>query len=144
MGSTLHPRSNLQYSLNCWKLKLLAKSFERALPLSFSPLSYFLSFSIQKFRERSVIEKDLPSHVPGYHCKWVNFGCFAKAWHGKFFPSGFLLFLELKGANEYYSFPKDQERTTLPSTTSDQQRARFKRKNICKPNGGTRWCELES
>ena len=37
-----------------------------------------------------------------------------------------------------------QEHTTLPSTTSDRQRARAKRKNVCKSNGLTRWCNLES
>ena len=39
---------------------------------------------------------------------------------------------------------KNQEPTTLPSTTSDRQRARVKRKNICKSKGVTRWRELES
>ena len=98
----------------------------------------------EDFRERSLTEKDLRSHVPAYHCKWVIFGFFAKTWHGKFFYLGLLLFLELQVPNENYSFPKDQERTTLPSTTSDRQRAGLKSKNVCKPNGGTRWRELES
>ena len=68
-------------------------------------------------------------HVPAY--LWVNFGSFAKACHGKSFYSGFLLFLEQQGKHEYNSLTKNQERTTLPSTTSDRQRARVKRKNVC-------------
>ena len=62
----------------------------------------------------------------------INFGSFAKACHIKSFYSAFLLFLEQQGAHEYYSLTKNQERTTLPSTTSDWQRARVKRKNVCK------------
>ena len=69
-------------------------------------------------------------HVPAY--RWVNFGSFAKAFHGKSFYSGFLLILEQQLAHKYYSLTKNQERTTLPSTTSDRQRARVKRKNVCK------------
>ena len=69
-------------------------------------------------------------HVPAY--RWVNFGSFAKACHGKSLYSGFLLFLEQQRAHKYYSLTKNQERTTLPSTTSDRQRARVKRKNVCK------------
>ena len=69
-------------------------------------------------------------HVPAYG--WVNFGSFPKACHGKSFYSGFLLFLEQQGEHEYYSLTKNQERTTLPSTTSDRQRARVKRKTVCK------------
>ena len=69
-------------------------------------------------------------HLPAY--RWVNFGSFAKTCHGKSFYSGFLLFLEQQGENEYYSLTINQERTTLPSTTSDRQRARVKRKNVCK------------
>ena len=56
--------------------------------------------------------------------RWVNFGSFAKACHGKSFYSGFLLFLEQQRAHKYYSLIKNQERTTFPSTTSDRQRAR--------------------
>ena len=41
-------------------------------------------------------------------------------------------------------FDKNQEHTTFPSTTSNRQRARAKRKNLCKSNGMTRWCEKES
>ena len=70
------------------------------------------------------------AHVPAYG--WVNFGSFAKACHGKSFYSGFLFFLEQPRAHKYYSLTKNQERTTLPSTTSDRQRARVKRKNVCK------------
>ena len=44
--------------------------------------------------------------VPADHCRWVNFGSFAKAWHGNFFYSSFLLFLEQQGAQEYYSVTK--------------------------------------
>ena len=51
-----------------------------------------------------------------------QFRVFAKACNGKFFHKGFLLFLEQQGAHEYYSLTKDQERTTLPSTTSDRQK----------------------
>ena len=69
-------------------------------------------------------------HVPAY--RWVNFGSFAKACHGKSYYSGFLFFLEQQWAHKYYSLTKNQERTTLPSTTSDRQRARVKRKNVCK------------
>ena len=50
----------------------------------------------------------------------------------RFLATGFLLFLEQQGEHEYYSLTKNQERTTLPSTTSDRQRARVKRKNVCK------------
>ena len=76
--------------------------------------------------------------------RWVNFGFFAKACHGKSFCSGFLLFLEQQGTHEYYSLTNIQRHATLPSTTSDRQRARLKRKNMCKSNGVTRWRELES
>ena len=69
-------------------------------------------------------------HVPAY--RWVNFGSFAKACHGKSFYSGFLLFREQQRAHKYYSLTKNQERTILPSTTSDRQTARVKRKNVCK------------
>ena len=69
-------------------------------------------------------------HVPAY--RWVIFGSFAKACHGKSFYSGFLFFLEQQGANEYCSLTNNQERTTLPSTTSVRQRARVKRKNVRK------------
>ena len=48
------------------------------------------------------------------------------------FTRGFLLFLEQQGEHDYYSLTKNQERTTLPSTTSDRQRARVKHKNVCK------------
>ena len=67
-------------------------------------------------------------HVTAY--RWVNFGSFAKACHGKSFYSGFLFFLEQQQAHKYNSLTKNQERTTLPSTTSDRQRARVKRKNV--------------
>ena len=70
------------------------------------------------------------AHVPAY--RWVNFGSFAKACHGKSFYSGFLLFLEQQRPHKFYSLTKNQERTTLPSTTSDRQRARVKCKNVCK------------
>ena len=69
-------------------------------------------------------------HVQAY--RWVNFGSFAKACHGKYFYSGFLLFLEQQRAHKFYSLTKYQECTTLPSTTRDGQRARVKRKNVCK------------
>ena len=80
--------------------------------------------------------------VPAY--RWVNFGSFAKACPGKFFFSAFLLFLEQQGAHEYCSLTKNQELTTLPSTTSDRQIARVKRNSVCKSSGVTRWRELES
>ena len=59
---------------------------------------------------------------------------------------GVLLFLERQGACEYYSLTKkkNHEHTTLPSTTSDRQRARVKRKNVCKWNGVTRRRDFES
>ena len=67
--------------------------------------------------------------------RWINFVSFAKACHGKSFYSGFLLFLEQQGEHEYYDLTKkNQEHTALPSTTSDRQRARVKRKNVCKSN----------
>ena len=48
-------------------------------------------------------------------------------------------------AHGHYSLTKNQEPTTLPSTTSDRQRARVKRKkNVCKSKGVLRWRELES
>ena len=53
---------------------------------------------------------------------------------------GFLLFLEQQ---RHTSTTKYQERTILPSTTSNRQRARVKRKNVCKSNSATRWRELE-
>ena len=37
-----------------------------------------------------------------------------------------------------------REYTRFSSNTSDRQRARVKRKNVCKSNGVTRWRELES
>ena len=42
--------------------------------------------------------------VPAY--RWVNFGSFAKACHGKSFHSGFWLFLEQQRAHKYYSLTK--------------------------------------
>ena len=80
-------------------------------------------------------------HVPAY--RLVSFGSFAKACDGKSFHSGFLLFLEQQRAHGYYSLT-NQEGTTLPSTTSDRQRARVKRKNVRKSKAETRWRELES
>ena len=40
------------------------------------------------------------------HCRWVNFGYFAKACRRKFMCSGFLLFMEQQGAHKYYSLTK--------------------------------------
>ena len=71
-------------------------------------------------------------HSHAQSARWINFRSFAKACHGKSFYSGFLFFLEQQRAHKYYSLTKNQERTTLPSTTSDRQRARVKRKNVCK------------
>ena len=71
-------------------------------------------------------------HSHAQPARWINFGSFAKACHGKSYNSGFLLFLEQQLAHKYYMLTKNQERTTLPSTTSDRQRARVKRKNVCK------------
>ena len=81
-------------------------------------------------RSCSVARGCVHVHVPAY--RWVNFASFAKACHGKSFYSGFLFFLEQQRAHKYYSLIKNQERTTLRSTTSDRQRARVKRKNVCK------------
>ena len=67
-----------------------------------------------------------------FEARWVTFGSFAKACHTKSFYSGFLLFLEHQRAHKYYSLTENQERTTLPSTTNNRQRARVKRKNVCK------------
>ena len=64
--------------------------------------------------------------------RWINFRSFAKACHGKSFYSGFLFFLEQQLAHKYYMLTKNQERTTLPSTTSNRQRGRVKHKNVCK------------
>ena len=48
-------------------------------------------------------------------------------------------------AHKYYSLTKNQKRTTFSSTSSDRQRARIKRKNVCKSKAWlTRWRELES
>ena len=58
-------------------------------------------------------------HVPAY--RWVNFGSFAKACHGKSIYSGFLLFLEQQGAHTYCSLTKDQERTTLQPPVIDKE-----------------------
>ena len=74
-------------------------------------------------------------HSHAQSARWINFGSCAKACNGKSFYSGFLLFLEQQRAHKYYSLTKNQERTTLPSTTSDRQRARVKRKNVCKLKG---------
>ena len=71
-------------------------------------------------------------HSHAQPARWINFGSFAKACHGKSFCSGFLFFLEQQRAHKYYSLTKNQERTTLPSTTSDRQRAWVKHKNVCK------------
>ena len=69
--------------------------------------------------------------------RWVNFGSFAIASHGKYFYSCFLLFLEQQRAHQYHILQKTQERTSFSSTTSDRQRARVKRKNVCK----SKWCD---
>ena len=71
-------------------------------------------------------------HSHAQPARWINFRSFAKACHGKSFYSGFLLFLEQQGEHKYYSLTRNQERTTLPSTISDRQRVRVKRKNVCK------------
>ena len=71
-------------------------------------------------------------HSHAQSARWINFGSFAKACHGKSFYPGFLFFLEQQRAHKYYSLTKNQERTTFPSTTSDRQKARVKRKNVCK------------
>ena len=49
-------------------------------------------------------------HVPAYHCRWVNFGSLAKACHGNFIYSSFLLFMEQEGAHDkyYYSVIKNR------------------------------------
>ena len=90
------------------------------------------NFTIEKLPDRSSSASCgcVHVHVPAY--RWVNFGSFAKACHSKFFYSGFLFFLEQQRAHPYDILTKNQERTTLPSTTSDQQRARVKCKNVCK------------
>ena len=64
--------------------------------------------------------------------------------NGKFFYSGFLLFLGQQGAHKYCSLTKNQERTTLSSTACNRQRAWVKRKDVhvCKSNVVTRWREL--
>ena len=48
---------------------------------------------------------DWPHSLP-QPAKWVNFVSFAKVCHGKFFSSGFLLFLKQQGTYEYYSLTK--------------------------------------
>ena len=92
--------------------------------------SYWVRLSTEKAGSKFLRLSRLRSCVPAY--RWVNFGSFAKVCHGKSFYSGFLLFLEQHRAHNYYSLTKNQERTTLPSTTSDRQRARVKRKDVCK------------
>ena len=71
-------------------------------------------------------------HSHAQSARWINFGSFAKACHGKSFHPGFLFFLEQQRAHKYYSLTKNQERTTFPSTTSDRQKVRVKSKNVCK------------
>ena len=84
-------------------------------------------------------------NVEAYHCRWVNFGSCAKACHGKFFYSAFLLFLEQQGAHEYYSLTK---KSGVYHTSFNHQRSKKARvkqkKDVCKSNGVTRWRELES
>ena len=82
-------------------------------------------------------------HSRAQPARWINFWSFAKARHAKSFHSGFLLFLEQQRAHKYSSLTKNQERTTLPSTTSDRQRARVKRKKCMWIKGVARWRELE-
>ena len=45
-------------------------------------------------------------HCHAQSARWINFGSFAKACHGKFFYSGFLFFLEQQRAHKYYSLTK--------------------------------------
>ena len=45
-------------------------------------------------------------HSRAQPARWVNFGSFAKACHGKSFYSGFLLFLEQQRAHKCYSLTK--------------------------------------
>ena len=71
----------------------------------------------------------------------VYIGSFAEVRQGKFVYQGFLLFLDQQGSHEYNGLTKYQTHTTFPSTPSAQQRARVKRKNVCKSNGVTRWRE---
>ena len=84
------------------------------------------------------------THSHPQPAKWVNFRSFAKACHGKFFYSGFLLFLEQQGVHEYYSFTK---KSGAYHTSFNHQRSikspSQKEKNVCKSNGVTRWSELE-
>ena len=64
--------------------------------------------------------------------RWINSGSFAKACHGKSFYSDFLLFLQQQRAHKYNSLTKKSRAYPLRSTTSDRQKARVKRKNVCK------------
>ena len=52
--------------------------------------------------------------------KWISFGSFAKACHGKSFYSGFLLFLEKQGKHKYYSLTK---KSGVYHTSLDHQRS---------------------
>ena len=45
-------------------------------------------------------------HGHAQPARWINFGSFAKAYHGKSFYLGFLLFIEQQQANKYYSLTK--------------------------------------
>ena len=45
-------------------------------------------------------------YVQACYCRWVNFESFAKACHGKFFYSGFLLFLEQQQPHKNYRLTK--------------------------------------
>ena len=83
-------------------------------------------------------------HSHAQPARRVNFGSFAKACHTTSFYSGFLLFLEQQRAHKYYSLTKNQERTTLPSTTSDLQRAWFKHKYVCKSKEGRDGANLKA
>ena len=70
---------------------------------------------------------------------------FCKRVPQQFFLLGLLVLPGVARGTRVLQFvTKKQEHTTLPSITSDRQRARVKRKNVCKSNGVTRWRELES
>ena len=49
-------------------------------------------------------------HSHAQSARWINFGSFAKACHGKSVYPGFLFFLEQQWAHKYYSLTKNQER----------------------------------
>ena len=64
--------------------------------------------------------------------RWVNFGLLRKHATANPFTRASCYSWSSKGNTSTTVWQKNQERTTLPSTISDRQRVRVKRKNVCK------------